>query len=165
MKFYEWRYEWEAMEALVARCHPERKPRDREWWSVVPTLVQYAYPSIHLRPEMIGYTQFTVAPKCLFGYDLGVHPDYRKRGLGTVLHAERLRIGARFGATMMFGVTEPANVAMRRLFDGSHMEEGELMRDYYRDVDPPIHGLPYAGGAETFAWAEAQPREWRAGCS
>jgi len=160
MKFYEWRHEWHALETLVALCHPHRETRDREWWSVVPTLVQYETRYGHAQPALIGYTQFSSAPKCMFGFDLGVHPDYRKQGLGTALHAERLRIGARFGATMMFGVTEPANVAMRRIFEASHMEEGEMMRDYYRDVDPPIHGLPYAGGAKTFAWAEAQPREW-----
>ena len=140
--------------ALVRLCHPDRDERDETWWHTHPTIFFWK------DKQPVGYTSFVCGPGVMWGYDLGVHPDYRRQGLATALLAQRTLLGAGQGCHLFLGMTQPSNIAMRTIFKRAACEEGEWIQEHYQDVMPHVDGIPVVGGEEHLEWAKAQ-KPWR----
>ena len=66
--------------------------------------------------EIVGYTTYGITPeRHAFGRDVVVHPDWRGKGIGGMLHGARLAEAKERGATHFVGQTPDANEPMRRI--------------------------------------------------
>lgn len=153
MRFFHPDHDLEALERLVALCHPARRPRVPLWWQIIPTLVvDGESPDVGL----VGYTQFSFGDTTLYLYDTGVHPAARRTGLGRRLMAERLDLGTRLGATRAIGMTEKDNLPMRTLLAQAKFVPTELQPGHYKDFTPARDALRYLSTEASFAWAREQ---------
>lgn len=153
MRFFHPDHDLEALEALVALCHPERAPRSPLWWQIIPTIVVDAEaPDVGL----VGYTQFSFGETTLYLYDTGVHPNTRRSGLGRRFMAERLALGARLGATRAIGMAEPGNLPMRTLLAQAKFMPTETLAGYYKEFTPARDSVRYVSTEASWAWAAEQ---------
>lgn len=148
LRFYHPDTDPERMTALVALCHPDRKPRVPFWWQLHPTLV-------FDDPEhgLLGYAQFSIGRTTLFQYDMGVRPAQRRQGLGRRLFAERLRLGFLMECDRAEGMTDPDNEAMRLLFAQAGFKAVERIPGAYTDREPIRDGVLYTSTDFTWQWA------------
>lgn len=139
------------VERISYLCHPTRSMRPDWWWHALPTLVAVLAAHDTPRPyQIIGYTQFSLAPNMIFFYDLAVHPSEQRRGIGSLLMRARLLAGRAWGAKHALGMTPPGNVAMRAMAAKWHFLEGDLIEDHYEDQDPMQDGIPLIATPETW---------------
>lgn len=70
----------------------------------------------------------------LFVYEVGVLPQFRRRGIGTQLMREIRHLVAAEGLTEAFALTDQANVAAQRLYGGTGatIEQDQGMLFVYR---------------------------------
>lgn len=114
--------EEDKVRELFKLCHLDMPEPPPFWYFAHPTLV------VDLDDKIIGSTSFTVtvAPgfgSTLYGKDLCVHPEYRGKGIAECLHAARLTIGQRVGATIFMGATDKNNKKMASILKKSGMHE------------------------------------------
>jgi ribosomal protein S18 acetylase RimI-like enzyme len=135
---------------LVARCHPTRKEWPRAYWFAFPTYV-IQHPR-HL--ALIGYSAVSVQGALMQGIDMGVDPDFRRRGLGKILMFSRLRLCRQLGmVTTIVGQTQGENAPMVHLFDQAGFEQMNVVEGYYTDLEGgPRDAVIFAGNADT--WKE-----------
>ena len=123
------------------------------WWQLHPTLV-FDAPDAGL----IGYVQFSIGRTTLFQYDMGVHPDQRRQGLGRRLFAERLCLGALMECDRAEGMTDPDNEPMRLLFAQAGFKPVVRIPCAYTDRDPVRDGILYTSTEATWPWVRAVVR-------
>ena len=135
---------------LAERCHPTRNRWPNAYWFAFPTYV-IAHP---YKPSLIGYSAVSVQGNLMQGIDMGVHPDFRGRGLGRALMYSRLRLCRDLGfVTTIVGQTQEDNTPMVRLFEEAGMERMNVVEGYYTDLSTgPADAVIFAGNADT--WKE-----------
>lgn len=128
--------------ALVALCHPTRRPRPAAFYLANPTLV---LPHAHTY-SIYGYTSFTLSADggTMFGKDLGVHPMHRGRGHGVTLMRARFEIAKAAGCQSFVGATATDNASMLRLFERFGLMKVSTVRGMYVEEDPIRDGEMWA---------------------
>jgi ribosomal protein S18 acetylase RimI-like enzyme len=138
------------LQELVKRCHPTRKEWPRDYWFAFPTYV-IQHPRLL---SLIGYSAVSVQGNLLQGIDMGVHPDFRGRGLGRALMFSRLLLCRHLGfVTAIVGQTQDDNIPMVRLFEEAGLERMNVVEGYYTDLSTgPQDAMIFAGQPEI--WKE-----------
>lgn len=120
-------------------CHPTWPDRPEYWYFLHPTLV--AFDNKGFGP-MVGFTSFSISTSTGLvlgqGADVCVHPAHQGRGLGRLLHAERIRILHGAGATVFSGTTQPKNYAMQRILEAQGLHRCQTIPRYFPDGEDAL---------------------------
>ena len=117
-------HEDKAVRDLYALCHPAWPERPPSWFFAYQTLVAV------LGDLVVGSTSFSVSypPQelmshntIMYGHDVCVHPDYRRRGIGLALCEARFDVARDVGVSLFLGFTWKENDGMLRIFEQQGM--------------------------------------------
>ena len=103
-----------AVLALATLCHPGEPAKAARWYSHEHRTLVYERDG-----AIIGYTTYGMTPDHhAFGRDVGVHPDWRGKGIGGELHGHRLIEAKERGAVAFVGITPASNPSMVKILEG-----------------------------------------------
>ena len=138
---------------LAHLCHPCWKRKPAGHYFAFPTLVRRA-----ARDRIVGSTSFYVSwppskdlvtsEYVMWGYDVCVHPDYRRKGMGQELCEARFRLAEDIGIRFFIGMTWPSNTAMLRIFErlGCYQSPERIAGAYPENRPPDQIGLMFTKG-------------------
>ena len=103
--------DYAAVAELANLCRPNRITPSIEWF-----LVDHHALVMMIDGDAVGYSVWGMtADWHAYGRDHGIHPDYRRKGLGGLLHEARLKAARDAGASHFVGITWDANEPMKRI--------------------------------------------------
>jgi ribosomal protein S18 acetylase RimI-like enzyme len=136
-----------ALRGLILSTHARHPDRPPLWNVMVTTLGAWQ------GDRLVGYVQFSVAPRATYLYGIRVDPELRGQHLGRRLFAGWLQAVQTCHGEIAYGCATPDNTAMRGLFERAGFEADGMIS---ASPEPEVF---YVGDARAFAWAGGEPKE------
>lgn len=119
------------MAALHARCFPDRPWSAREIEDLLATGTVSSFAS----PDGMAFLLVRILPPEAEILSLAVHPEERRRGLGSQLVRDFIRAAGDLRVTEMFLEVAADNLPARALYARHRFREIGRRRDYYTRAD------------------------------
>jgi ribosomal-protein-alanine N-acetyltransferase len=125
----------ERVAKLDRKCFNKDDAWDREWFRIATTIPSYEFMVAELDGKLIGCAGYELDDYCAEVQSLAIDPDYRGKGIGTLLFMKMIIAAVDRGAEIFLLEVRPSNTAAVKLYKSFGFEVVDRLENFYGNED------------------------------